>query len=165
MSSPTVTLVGPHVACRVRLRGKARQQRPVVARGIGRGPGPDQPVASVNAEMVRVAERRHDEVEARRAVVGRLGPGELDRPARISVLLPELGRLVVLIRWDPSRPDLGLLALAVALLGRGHDRRVDDLATHGQEARLGQRRLIGPEQYLDRKRRPQATALRCGVVG
>src|SRR3712207_7481895 len=41
------------------------------------------------------------------------------------------------------------LSIRVALLGCGHDRGIDDLTTHGQEACPRERRLIGAKQDLD----------------
>ena len=45
--------------------------------------------------------------------------------------------------------QIRLLGLGVALLGRGHHGRVDDLPAHRQEAGGTQGRLVGREQHLD----------------
>ncbi len=121
----------------------------------------------VDADVVLVAEGGHGDVDARRTIIGGFRLGELHRPARVAILLRELGRLVLPVCRDAAGPDVGLLAIGVALLGGGHDGGVDDLppsaalptmlriagtlgcSAHGEEPRLGQRPLIGAEQRRD----------------
>src|SRR5271170_1515969 len=76
---------------------------------------------------------RDREINPRGAVRARLGLGVFDRPARIAVLLAQLGRLVRPRRWDAALLDVALLAVGIALLGRGDDRGIDDLAAHRQK--------------------------------
>ena len=85
--------VGPDPAAGVGLVEQAGQLRAVVAGGVGGGPGADQPVAAVDADMVLVAEHRDGDVDALRAVRRRLGLGVFHRPARVAVLLRQLGGL------------------------------------------------------------------------
>src|SRR5690606_26213438 len=82
-----------------------------------------------------IAEAGNGDVDARLAVRQRSGLCELERPARVRVLLRGPGRLV--------GPDLAgslafldriLLGRGVALLGSSHQRRIDDLPAHGQIA-------------------------------
>ena len=86
----------------------------------------------------------------RRAVLARLGLGELHRPARVAVLLPQLGRLLRPALRDAAGLDRRLLGLGVALLRRRHDRGVDDLPAHGEIAGLPQRGVEAREQRLHR---------------
>ena len=71
-SSPSVDGVGPDRAPGVGLVEQASQLRAVVARGVGRRPGADQPVAAVDADMVLVAEHRDGDLDALRAIRRRL---------------------------------------------------------------------------------------------
>ena len=121
----------PRAARGVRLRDQVGQLRPVVTRRMGRRPGADQAMTSVDDNVVLVAEGWRRDVDARRPVVGRLRLGELHRPAGIAILLRELGRLVFPGLGNPAGSDVSLLAIDVALLGRGHNRGVDDLTAHG----------------------------------
>ncbi len=69
------------------------QPRALVGGGVGRVLAPDQPVLAVDGDMVLVAECRDGDVDWRnRPTRPRLGLAELDRPARVAVLLPELRR-------------------------------------------------------------------------
>lgn len=105
----------------------------------------------VDADVVLVAEGRDCQIDARRTIVGRLRLRPLHRPTRIAVLLRQLGGLVLPSLRNAAFLDVALLAVAVALLRRRDDRGVDDLPAHGKESSLGQRRLVGPEQHLDRR--------------
>ena len=106
-------------------------------------------MAAVDADVVLVAEGRHREVDPLRTVLGRLGLRPLDRPARVAVLLGELGGLGLPGIGHTPGLQLRPLGLGVALLGRGHHGRVDDLPAHRQEAGGTQGRLVGVEQYRD----------------
>jgi hypothetical protein len=57
--------------------------RAVVTGRIGRAPGPDQPMAPVDAEMVLVAEERDRDVDALRPVRGRQCPSERIGPGHL----------------------------------------------------------------------------------
>ena len=61
---------------------------------IGDPPATDQAVSPVDADVILVAKGRNREIDARCAVRARLGLGVFDRPARVAVLLAQLGRLV-----------------------------------------------------------------------
>ena len=54
--------------------------------GIGGLPAPDQPIAPVDRDVVLVAEGRRGDIALELPVRTGLGLGELDRPARITVL-------------------------------------------------------------------------------
>src|SRR5277367_1551834 len=79
-----------------------------------------------------------------RTVLTRLGLGVFDRPACVAVLLPQLGRLLRPLRRNAAFLDLTLLAVGVALLRRGDDRGIDDLAAIARNpatARASSKRL------------------------
>ena len=106
---------------------------------------------TVDRDMVLVAEGRDGDVDRRnRSVRPCLGLAELDRPARVAVLVPELGGLGLPGLGNASVLDGLLLLLGIALLGRGDQRSVDDLAAHGDVTGLAQRRVEPVEQRLDR---------------
>src|SRR5580700_2558997 len=104
-----------------------------MARRVGGGPAADQAMPAINADVVLVAEGRDREIDTGRTVFTRLGLGVFDRPACVAVLLPQLGRLVRPLCWNAAFLDLALLAVSVALLRRGDNRGIDDLAAHGQK--------------------------------
>ena len=60
--------VRPDTTPGVRPRDEVRQLRPVVAGGVRRRPGPDQPMAPVDADVVLVPERWHREIHTGRAI-------------------------------------------------------------------------------------------------
>jgi hypothetical protein len=95
-------------------------------------------MSAIDADMILVAEHGNGEVDRlerpRGAAVSHLGLGVFDAPARIVVLLPELGWLVSAVR-DPAALDRRLLLLGITLLGRWDDGSVDNLSTHGEIAR------------------------------
>ena len=143
--------VGPHRARRVGLvEQPLAQPRALVGRGVGRVPAPDQPMLAIDRDMVLVAEGRDGDVDRRNRPVGpRLGLAEFDRPARVAVLVPELGRLRLPGLGDAPVLDGLLFLLGIALLGRCDKRSVDDLAAHGDVPGLAQRRVEPVEQRLD----------------
>lgn len=62
-----------------------------------------------------------------------LGFDELQRPARVRILLRRPGRLVrPYLAGGLACLDGVLLRRGVALLGRSHQRGIDDLTTHGE---------------------------------
>jgi hypothetical protein len=103
-------------------------------RGVGHLPLADQPVPPVGADVVLVAEQRDRQVDLRSPVLARLGPGVLDRPTRVPILLPQLGRLLLPPLRHAAFLDRLLLLLGGALLRGGDDRGVDQLSGHGQIA-------------------------------
>ena len=123
------------------------QARALVGRSVGHVPAPEHPMFTVDRDMVLVAECRNGDVDRRTHPVGpRLGLAELDRPARRG---PCAGAWSARpSRSSGKRPFLNglLLVFGVPLLGRGDQRRVDDLAAHGDVAGLAQRRVEPVEQ-------------------
>jgi hypothetical protein len=105
---------------------------------------------AVDADVIFVTEGRDREINVRCAIRARLSFGVFDRPARIAVLLPQLGRLACPRCRDAAFFDVTLLAIVIALLGRGDDRGIDDLAAHRQKAGHCQRRIKALEHNLDR---------------
>ena len=63
---------------------------------------------AVDAEMVFIAESRNREIDPRFAVRARLGLGVLERPARVAILLPQLGWLACPVGRDTALLDLTL---------------------------------------------------------
>ena len=100
--------------------------------GVRRLPASDQPEPSVDGDVVLVAEGRDSEIHGRDGAVGlRLGFGKLQRPARVPVLMTELGRLVSPVLGNAASLDVGLLGIGVALARSCHQRGIDDLPGHG----------------------------------
>src|SRR5215470_2205019 len=106
---------------------------------------------SIDADVALVAEGRDRQIDARPALFAWLGLGVFDCPARIAVLLAQLGRLVRPFRRDAAFLDLALLAVGVALLRRGDDRGVDDLPAHCQIPGRRERGIEALEQNLNRR--------------
>ena len=76
-------------------------------------PAADQPVAAIGADGVLVAERGDREVDQRHLALAGLGFGRLHGPARIAVLLAELGRLGLPVLG--TRPSLSACFSALVL--------------------------------------------------
>lgn len=145
--------IGPDIRGGVVARHHVAQHTPVVARTIGDLAFADEAEGPADCDAAFVAEARDRNIGLWPAIDGGPGLGELQRPARVGVLLPRLGRFV--------RPDLGG-ALApepehlgpIVQMGVGDDRArgLDELPMpehidqrslwHGGEAR--QRRLAAP---------------------
>ena len=123
--------IRPHVARRVLFRDEVRQLRSVVTGRVRCRRCPDEPMAPVDGNVVFVPKSRDGNVDARRAVIGGLCLRELHRPACIAILLRELGRLVLPSLRDPAGPDIGLLAIGVALTWAGSG-QVDASGRHRQ---------------------------------
>lgn len=122
-------------------------------------PGADQTVRPVDRYMVLVAEGWDGQIDRRqRTVLARLGLGVLDHPAGIAILLRQLGRLVLPAVGNAPVLDGLLLGQRVALLGRRHNRGIDDLAGHGKKARGPQGGIETLEQAVDRRRLLQRLA-------
>jgi hypothetical protein len=143
--------VGPHAAGGVVRVDHLGQRRPIVASRIGDPPAPDQAMPAVDAKMVLVAEGRDREVDAGHAFFARLGLGVFDRLARIAILLAQFGWLVRPFRRDAAFLDVALLAVGIALLRRGDNLGVDDLAAHRQKPDCRQRRIEAVKQHFDRR--------------
>ena len=60
----------------------------VVSRRMGDRPAADEAMPAVDRSVVLVAECRYSDIHLLEAVFSRLGLGELDRPAGITILLP-----------------------------------------------------------------------------
>src|SRR5215813_8799722 len=95
---------------------------------------------SIDADVVLVAEGRDGQIDARPALCAWLGLGVFDRPARVAVLLAQLGGVVRPLSRDAPFLDVALLAIAIALFRRGDNRGIYDLAAHRQEPALAPRR-------------------------
>src|SRR5208283_5377328 len=106
-----------------------------MGRRIARRPSPDQPVLAINGNMVLVAESRNGKIDRRHGAIGpRFRFGVFYRPARVAVLLRELGRLVLPVVRNAAFLDRALFLNRITLLGSGDNRGVDDLTSHGQKA-------------------------------
>lgn len=82
---------------------------------------PDQTEAAIDGDVVLVAECRNGEVDGRhRAILLRLCLGELDRPACVAVLVPQLRGLALPGLRYLSGLDVGFLRLRIALTQRGN---------------------------------------------
>jgi hypothetical protein len=91
--------------------------------GVRDQPAADQPVTPIDTDVVLITELRDRHIDHRRLAVTRPGFGGLDGPTRITILLPELGRLGLPVLRHAAFPDRLLLGLGMALLGRGDDAR------------------------------------------
>ena len=143
--------IRPDPARRVRAIEQRGQFRAVVTRGMRGGPGPDQPVATIDADMVLVAEHRHRDVHALRTVRRRFGLGVFHRPAGIAVLLTQFRGLFRPVLGNTPLAQRPLLVLGVSLLRRRHHGGIDDLPAHGDETRGPELRVEAAEQRLDRR--------------
>src|SRR5215831_11559423 len=81
---------------------------------------------SIDADVVLVAEGRDSQIDARPALFAWLGLGVFDRPARVAVLLAQLGGVVRPLRRDAAFFDVALFAVGIALFRRGDNRGIDD---------------------------------------
>src|SRR6266508_1984309 len=122
-----ISAVGEHI-----IAGVARVQQPIqllaVVHGrIGHRIMPDQLVLGVRVHMVLVAE------EAAAMLLG---------PARIAVLLPHFGGLLLPRRWCAPSLQLSFLVATVPLRRHRHDTGVDDL-TATRHVALGRKMLVG----------------------
>src|SRR4051795_2676120 len=79
-------------------------------------PSADEAEAPIDADVALVAKHRDGEIGRRdRAVDGGLGLGELNGPARVAILVAQLGGLGLPFGRDTPRLDRGLLLSRVAL--------------------------------------------------
>lgn len=73
--------------------------------------------------FLAIAEGRNGEVHGRnRAVIPWLGLGELQGPARITILMAQLRWLVLPMLGDTPGLEVGLFGIGVALAGSRHER-------------------------------------------
>src|SRR6516164_10575277 len=92
------------------------QTRALIGGGVGRRPFADEAEAAVDRNVVLIAEHRDREIAGRRrAVLLRFGLGKLHRPARVTILLAQLGRLRLPILGNTAFLDRLLLLDRVAL--------------------------------------------------
>ena len=120
---------------------------------------------AINADVVLVAEGGDGEIDARSALLARFGLGVFDRPARIAVLLAQLGGLLCPFCRDAAFLDVALLAVGVALLWRGDERGVDDLAAHRQKSGRREHRIEALEHNLDCRLTGQPGPRQCLAEG
>ena len=102
--------------------------------GVGRGPFADQPMPVIDGDVVLIAEGRNRQIDWLGSIPLWLGLGVFGGPARVAILLSDLRGLVLPGVGDAAFADRLLLVLCVALLRRGHDGGIDDLAAHRQKA-------------------------------
>lgn len=127
------------------------QHAPIVAGLVCRLALADKAKDPADDDSGFVAKAGDGNIGLRPAINGGGGLGEFQRPARVGVFLPRLGRFV----W----PDLGgapaflhrhSLGLGVPLLGRCHQCGVDDLPAHGQIAAVPQLMVEISKQCVER---------------
>src|SRR5499426_4333192 len=127
-----ISAVGKHIIAGVALVQQPIQLLAIVHGRIGHGIMPDQLVLGVRVHMVLVAE------EAAAMLLG---------PARIAVLLPHFGGLLLPPRWCASSLQLGVLITTVPLRRRRHYTGVDDLPATRHVA-LGCKMLVEAVKQL-----------------
>src|SRR5262245_4873646 len=121
-----ISAVGEHIIAGVALIQQPIQLLAVVHGRIGHSIMPDQLVLGVRVHMVLIAEE---------------AAAMLLDPARIAVLLPQLGRLLLPpCRCAPSL-QLGVLVTTVPLRRHRHDTGVDDLPAT-RHVTLGRKMLV-----------------------
>ena len=129
--------IGPDVGGGVVVRYNVPEHPAVKSGRVGDLALADEAEGSADRDAALVAEARNRDVDPRLAVSRGLRLGALQRPARVRILLrcpsgfvgPDSSGCLALL-------DRILLGLDVALLGSGHQRRVDDLPAHREIAAL-----------------------------
>ncbi len=91
-------------------------------------------VPAIDGDVVLIAEGRNRQIGLLGSILLWLGLDVFDGPARVAVLLRDLRGLVFPGVGDAAFADRLLLVLCVALLRRGHDGGIDDLAAHSKKA-------------------------------
>src|SRR3954453_20135957 len=119
-----ISAVGEHIIAGVALVQQPIQLLAVVHGRIAHGIMPDQLVLGVRVHMVLVAE------EAAAMLLG---------PARIAVLLPQLGGLLLPPCRCAASPQLVVLVTTVPLRRHRHDTGIDDLPAN---VALGRKMLV-----------------------
>jgi len=111
--------VGPDPARRVGLVEKPlAQARALVGGGIRRAPAADEAKLAIDRDVILISLDRNRQVDRRRrAILSRLGLGELHRPPRVAILLAEFRRLVLPLVWNA--PFLDRLFLLLGVRWRG----------------------------------------------
>src|SRR5712675_40069 len=122
----SISAVGEHIIAGVALVQQPIQLLAVVHGRIAHGIMPDQLVLGVRVQMVLVAE------EAAAMLLG---------PARIAVLLPQLGGLLLPPCRCAASPQLVVLVTTVPLRRHRHDTGIDDLPATRHVA-LGRKMLV-----------------------
>jgi hypothetical protein len=61
--------------------------------GVRRAPLADEAKAAIDRDVILIAKDRNRQNRRRRAILARLGLGELDRPTRVAILLAQFRRL------------------------------------------------------------------------
>jgi hypothetical protein len=123
------------------------QARALVSRGVGRRPLADEAEAPVDRNVVLIAESRYGDVDRRlRSIQTLLRLAELHGPARVEILLPQPGGLLLPALGNSAFLDRLLLVFGVALFRRRDEGGVDDLPRHGDVARGPQRRVEARKQ-------------------
>jgi hypothetical protein len=125
------------------------QQPALIGGRICHRPSPDQTMAPVDADMALVTKGRHSDVHLLGPVLPRLGLGELHTPARVTVLLAQLGGLVLPLLRDAAGLQIGFLILCVALARSCEEAGIDDLAGHRDGSSRTDRRIKAGEQRLN----------------
>ena len=92
--------------------------------GIRRAPFANKAEAAINRDVVLIAKDRYRQIDRWRAILARLGLGELERPTCVAILLAQFRGLVLPAVRDPPFLDRRLLFIGVALA-----RRRDQLAS------------------------------------
>src|SRR4029077_10316840 len=92
------------------------------------------------------------------AIRARFGLAEFDRPARVAILVPQLGRLGLPLRRYTVLLDRLLLVVRIALTRRRNQAGIDDLTRHSEVTSLPQHGIELLEQSLDRPGRGQLLA-------
>ena len=143
--------VGPDPARRVGLVEKPfAQTRALVGGGVRRAPAADEAKLAIDRNVILISEDRNRQIDRRRrAIFSRLGFGELDRPARVAILLAEFRGLVLPCVWNAPFLDRLFLFHRVALAWRSDQAGVDDLARHGDVAGLAEDRVEAGKQSLN----------------
>src|SRR3954468_3193790 len=130
----SISAVSEHIIAGVARVQQLIQLLAVVHGSIGHGIMPDQLVLGVRVHMVLVAE------EAAAMLLG---------PARITVLLPHFGRLLLPPRRCAASPQLVVLVTTVPLRRHQHDTGIDDLPATCHVA-LGRKMLVKTlKQFFD----------------
>src|SRR6516164_10883071 len=101
VGSRSVGGIGPHPARRIALVEQALAQTTALigSRICGR-PSADEAETAIDRDMGLIAKERDCQIDwRRRAILARFGLAEFDRPARVAILVPQLGRI-----WPSNSP-------------------------------------------------------------
>src|SRR5262245_64515653 len=101
----SVSGIGPHPARSIALVEQAlAQTTALIGSGVCGCPSTNEAETAIDRDMVLIAKKRYCQIDwRRRAILARFGLAEFDRPARVALLVPQLGRLDLPIRrYQPS---------------------------------------------------------------